>query len=102
MREPKLTCGLCKQPIEARQEVVFRPDGSLDHERCRTLRKPLDLKSEQPDPICPACSEPISGTDGVVKHRQFLGACAATRARSRVIAAEAQRLATEVGLALAR
>jgi hypothetical protein len=63
-------CVLCQHHIEARQTVVFQPDGQLVHVTClasteapltRLVPKPI------PDPICAACSEPIAPIHSIIK-----------------------------------
>jgi hypothetical protein len=70
MAADEVRCPVCQQPIHARQSVVFRRDGHVEHVACtEATRKPLArLVSETAaDPICPGCSEPIRATDSVAK-----------------------------------
>jgi hypothetical protein len=65
----EVNCPICTQPIEARQNVVFRRDGQVEHVTCtEPTRKPLARvvpETVAADPMCPACSEPIRATDSV-------------------------------------
>ena len=62
-------CALCDQPIETWENVVFRADDLVAHVGCEQTRKPLArvVPNMTPDPICPACTEPIRPADSIAK-----------------------------------
>lgn len=70
MGDDGITCVLCRQPVEARQTVMFRRDGQVEHVKCPPLARgphaPL-VPEPMPDPICRWCAEPIRPADSVAK-----------------------------------
>jgi hypothetical protein len=63
-----MTCAVCAQPIEVRQNVVFRSSGRVEHLRCPAPKAaPPPAPDASPEPTCPACKEPIVPVDSVVR-----------------------------------
>jgi hypothetical protein len=63
-------CALCQQPIAARQNLLFRVDGQVEHVRCpMPARKPLARRAPTPaaDLICLACGQPIEPPQSIVR-----------------------------------
>jgi hypothetical protein len=64
------TCARCRQSIAARQNLLFRADGQVQHVRCPTpARKPLARRSSirAAELICLACGRPIEPAQSMVK-----------------------------------
>jgi hypothetical protein len=63
-------CALCQQPIAARQNLLFRVDGQVEHVRCpMPARKPLARRAPAPgaELICLACGKPIEPPQSIVR-----------------------------------
>jgi hypothetical protein len=70
LRDDVARCALCQQSIAARQNLLFRVDGQVEHVRCPMPgRKPLARRAPRPaaELICLACGEPIEPPQSIVR-----------------------------------
>jgi hypothetical protein len=86
LRSGVARCALCRQPIAARQNLLFRADGQVEHVRCPvTARKPLARRAPTAvaELICLACGKPIEPPQSLVREGDTLlhASCFVDRAR---------------------
>jgi hypothetical protein len=70
LKSDAMTCAVCRQPIAARQNLLFRTDGRVEHVSCSMMvRKPLARRAPEPAGalICLACGKPIEPAQSIVK-----------------------------------
>jgi hypothetical protein len=65
----EMSCLVCKQPVEARQNVLFQVDGGVVHVTCFEAGQAAARvdPGATADPTCRGCSKPIRHAQSIVK-----------------------------------